>query len=171
MTERNQGIRKLPEGIGIVKVSNIHCKKWIVILTKLTQQKRTCKIMQDCARILHARLAWHVHAVCPFSCTILAQSGLHIYCAQDLAHILQEMVQDFVRDAARIITCKFGVSCTFFCKILQELVQDCGTYRVHVPSKSCMQDSCTILHDLASSFLLGSYLSCLTPLIIPYLPV
>ena len=30
-----------------------------------------------------------------------------------------------------------------------------GTYRVHVPSKSCMQDSCTILHDLASSFLLG----------------
>ena len=35
MTERNQGIRKLPEGIGIVKVSNIHCKKWIMILTKL----------------------------------------------------------------------------------------------------------------------------------------
>ena len=82
------------------------------------------------------------------SCTIL----------QDLAHILQEMVQDFARDAARIITCKFGVSCTFFCKILQELVQDCarkGTYRVHAPSKSCMQDFCTILHDLASSFLLG----------------
>ena len=36
------------------------------------------------------------------------------------------MVQDFARDAARIITCKFGVSCTFFFKILQELVQDCA---------------------------------------------
>ena len=55
--------------------------------------------------------------------------------------------------------------CTFFCKILQELVQNCArigarlcknrarkwTYHVHVPSKSCMLDSCTILHDLASS--------------------
>ena len=46
------------------------------------------------------------------SCTIL----------QDRAHILQEMVQDFARDAARIIiTCKFGVSCTIFCKILQDM--------------------------------------------------
>ena len=81
------------------------------------------------------------------SCTIL----------QDLAHILQEMVQDFARDAARIITCKFGVSCTFFCKIFKnwcKIVQEKG-HRVHAPSKSCMQDSCTILHDLASSFLLG----------------
>ena len=41
--------------------------------------------MQDCARILHARLAWHVHAICPFlarfshylarSCTYLARNG------------------------------------------------------------------------------------------------
>ena len=30
---------------------------------------------------------------------------------------------------------------------------------MHVPSKSCMQDSCTILHDLASSFLLGGGLT------------
>ena len=73
----------------------------------------------------------------------------------NLAHIiLQEMVQDFARDAA---------SSHIFCKVLQELVQDCArtvqekghNYRVHVPSKSCMQDSCAILHDLASSFLLG----------------
>ena len=68
------------------------------VLQPCSQQKRTCKIMQDCARILHARLAWHVHAICPFSCTILAQS-------------CQEMVQNFARVAARIITC-------IFCKIL-----------------------------------------------------
>ena len=78
--------------------------------------------MQDCARILHARLAWNVHAICPFSCTILAQS---------CTYILQEMVQDFARDNARIITCKFGVFfllilAHFFGKILQELMQDCA---------------------------------------------
>ena len=41
---------------------------------------------------------------------------------------------------------------------LAHILKNCarkGTYRVHVPSKSCMQDSCTILYDLASSFLLG----------------
>ena len=36
---------------------------------------------------------------------------------------------------------------------------------MHVPCKSCMQDSCTILqesslHDLASSFLLGRFSAC-----------
>ena len=103
---------------------------------------RSCKIMQDCARILHARLAWHVHVICPFSCTILAQSCTYL-------------ARNGARDAVRIITCKFGVSCTFFA----ELVQDCARTvqeKGHiVPCKSCMQDSCTILHDLASSFLLG----------------
>ena len=69
------------------------------------------------------------------------------------------MVQDFARDAARIITCKFA---NFFARIGARLCKNRarkGTYRVHVPSKSCMQDSCTILHDLASSFLLGMLFS------------
>ena len=37
--------------------------------TNLQDHARLCK---NLARILHARLAWHVHAICPFSCTILA---------------------------------------------------------------------------------------------------
>ena len=83
----------------------------------------------------------------------------------NLVHILQEMVQDFARDAARIITCKFG---TFFVSDLARIgARLCknrarkGTYRVHLPSKSCKQDSCTILHDLASSFLLGVQPHCM----------
>ena len=102
-----------------------------------TQQRRTCKYMQDCARILHARLAWHVHAICPFSCTILAQSCMI------LAQSCTYLARNFARDAARII----GVSCTFFARIgarLCKKMQEKG-HRVHVPSKSCMQDSCKIL--------------------------
>ena len=79
----------------------------------------------------------------------------------NLAHILQEMVQDFARDAARTITCKFAHFLQDLARIGARLCKNRarkGTYRVHVPSKSCMQDSCTILHDLASSFLLGTFL-------------
>ena len=74
------------------------------------------------------------------SCTIL-----HIYLARN--------GKDFARDAARIIVpASLEFLAHFFARsALQELVQDCarivqekGTYRVHVPSKSCMQDSCTI---------------------------
>ena len=81
------------------------------------------------------------------SCTIL-----HISCKK-WCKILQV--------AARIITC---ISCTFLQDLARIGARLCrnrarkGTYRVHVPSKSCMQDSCTILHDLASSFLLGLYI-------------
>ena len=93
---------------------------------------RSCKI---CARILHARLAWHVHAICPFSCTTLAQSCT--YLARNCARFCKSCCKNNYLHFLLI-----------FCKILQELVQDCarkGTYRVHVPSKSCMQDSCKIL--------------------------
>ena len=38
------------------------------------------------------------------------------------AHILQEMVQDFARDAARIVTCKFA----HFLQDLARMVQDCA---------------------------------------------
>ena len=89
-----------------------------------SQQKRTCKIVQESCKNLAcktclARACDNMSLFLHDSCTIL-----HI--------ILQEIMQDFARVAARK-----------------------WTYRVHVPSKSCMQDSCTILHDLASSFLLG----------------
>ena len=62
-----------------------------------------------------------------------------------------------------ILAATLAKSCTISCKICARLCKNRarkGTYRVHVPSKSCMQDSCTILHDLASSFLLGY--ACLT---------
>ena len=110
------------------------------------QQQRTCKIMQDCARILHARLAWHVHTICPFSCTFLA-------------HILQEMVQDFARAAARIIST--SISCTFFfprscknwCKIVQETCKKRDISCARARAKQVLH--ARFLHDFASSFLLG----------------
>ena len=127
--------------------------------TNLQDHARLCK---NLARILHARLSWHVHAICPFSCTFLARF-LH-----NLAHILQEMVQDFARVAARIIIC---ISCTFFarscknwCKIVQESCKKRDISRARakqVLHARFLQDSCTILHDLASSFLLGSILPAL----------
>ena len=98
---------------------------WVYLPSK-NELARSCK---NLARIL---LAWHVHAICPFSCAILAQSctylarnGAGFCCKNNYLHFLH-----------------------IFCKILQELVQDCArkwTYHVHVPSKSCMQDSCKIL--------------------------
>ena len=105
---------------------------------------RSCKVVQEsCMQDLLGTCMRYVPFLARFlhdSCTILHK----------------EMVQDFARVAARIITC---ISCTFFarscknwCKIVQELCKK-GTYRVHVPCKSCMQDarflqdSCTILHD------------------------
>ena len=69
--------------------------------------------MQDCARILHARLAWHVHAICPFSCTILAQSCTYL-------------ARNGARFCKRCCKNNYLQVCTFFCKILQELVQDCA---------------------------------------------
>ena len=78
------------------------------------------------------------------SCTILHQSCLARSCKK---------------------TCKLAgnyfcsISCKilhhFLCKIMCKNRARKGTYRVHVPSKSCMQNSSTILHDLESSFLLG----------------
>ena len=55
------------------------------------QQKRTCKIMQDCARILqelHARLACDMSLFLHDSCTIL-----HISCKK-WCKILQELLQE-----------------------------------------------------------------------------
>ena len=114
--------------------------------TNLQDHARLCK---NLARILHARLAWHVHAICPFSCTFLARF-LH-----NLAHILQEMVQDFARVAARII-----IICNdflhIFCKILQELVQDCAIIvqeKGHIACTCQASLACKILarflHNLA----------------------
>ena len=103
---------------------------------------RSCKI---CARILHARLAWHVHAICPFSCKILAQSCTYLarngarFCKSCCKNNYLHFLQDLARNGARL------------CKNRARK----GTYCVHVPSKSCMQDSCKIL---ASSFLLGGRL-------------
>ena len=122
-----------------------------------TQQKRTCKIMQDCARILHARLAWHVYAICPFSCMILALSCkiLHII-------ILQEMVQEtpnlqVIILAASLARCSYVHARS--CKIVQEsckkrdISRACAMQVLHA---RFLHNLVRILHDLASSFLLGS---------------
>ena len=108
------------------------------------------------------------------SCKIVQES-----CMQDLlgkctryvpflARFLHNLAPILARSCKKL--CKLAgsyYSCSISCKILHHFLQDTvcarlcknrarkGTYRMHVPSKSCMQDSCTILHDLASSFLLG----------------
>ena len=113
-----------------------------------TQQKRTCKIMQDCARILHARLAWHVHAICPFSCTILARF-LH-----NLAHTLQEMLQDFARVAF------LAHFLQYLARIGARLCKNCartGHIACTCQASLACKNLARFLHDLASSLLLGSY--------------
>ena len=110
-----------------------------------TQEKRTCKIMQEFCKNLACK-----------SC--LAH-------ARDMSLYLHNLAQEMVQDFARVNCCKNNYLhfLHIFCKILQELVQDCARivqekeqYRVHVLHARFLQDSCTILHDLASSFLLGS---------------
>ena len=113
-----------------------------------TQQKRTCKIMQDCARILHARLAWHVHGICPLvlhdSCTILHQF------LQDLAKNVQEMqVILLAATLAKSCTISYKIA---MCKIVQESCKKCarkGTYTACTcqASLACkiLAQSCIIL--------------------------
>ena len=106
---------------------------------------RSCKIVQEsCMQDLLGTCTR-----CPFSCTILAQSCTYLarngarFCKKCCKNNYLEFLAHFLQDLARI-----GAR---LCKNRARK----GTYRVHMPSKSCMQDSCTILHDLASSFLLG----------------
>ena len=73
----------------------------------------------------------------------------------NLAHILQEMVQDFARVAARIFLAHFLQDLARIGARLCKNRARKGTYRMHVLHARFLQDSCTILHDLASSFLLG----------------
>ena len=95
--------------------------------------------------------------------TCLARArDMSIFLHRFLHQILAKNVQE---------TPNLNSSCSISCKILHHFLQGSwkicarlcknrvrkGTYRVHVPSKSCMQDSCTILYDLASSFLLGAF--------------
>ena len=97
--------------------------------------KRTCKIMQEsCMQDL---LGTYV----PF-----------------LARFLHNLAPILAKECANlqviILVASLPKSCTISCKICARLCKNHarkGTYRVHLPSKSCTQDSCTILHDLASS--------------------
>ena len=95
------------------------------------------RFLQDCARILHARLAWHMLAICPFSCTILALSCKNLACKtcmahardmslflhdsctilQDLAHISQEMCKRCCKN-------NYLQVWSFLHHFLQEILQD-----------------------------------------------
>ena len=77
--------------------------------TNLQDHARLCKNLACKTCLAHARdMSLFLHD----SCTIL-----HISCKKSV-------VQDFARDAARIITCKFAQffarSCKNWCKIVQE---------------------------------------------------
>ena len=106
--------------------------------------------LQDHARILQESCMQVLLGTCTQYVPFLARF-LH-----NLAHILQEMVQDFARVAARIITC---ISCTFFARIGARLFKNRarkGTYRMQVLHARFLQDSCMML---ASSFLLGWHIN------------
>ena len=113
------------------------------LLPSKNELARSCK---NLARILHARLARNMSLF------------LH-----NLAPILARSCKKCARNAG-------NYSCSNSCKILHHFlqdiyVQDCartmqeteGTYRVQVLHARFLQESCTILHDLASSFLLGRW--------------
>ena len=103
---------------------------------------RSCKIVQD----LSARLAWHVHTICPFSCTILTQSctnsckilqkkkckKLQTSFLQHLSQNLAPFLARYVQDCARIVQKKGHIACTcqasLACKIL---AQSCMILQVH----------------------------------------
>ena len=104
--------------------------------------------LQDHARILQESCMQDLHAICPFSCTILHQF------LQDLAKNVQEM-------QVIILAATLAKSCTISCKICARLCKNRarkGTSRASLACKILarfLHNSCTILHDLASSFLLG----------------
>ena len=94
--------------------------------------------------------------------TCLARASDMSLFLHDSCTILHQFLLDLAKNCANlqviILAASLAKSCTISCKICARLCKNRarkGTYRVHVPSKSCMQDSCTILHDLASSFLQG----------------
>ena len=80
----------------------------------------------------HARLAWHVHAICPFSCTILAQSCTNSCKTKNCANLqvivlaasLAKSCTRYVQDCARIVQEKGHTVCTcqasLACKILAQ---------------------------------------------------
>ena len=88
------------------------------------------------------------------SCTIL----------QDLAHILQEMVQETPNLQVIILAASLAKSCTIFCKIcarsckiVQESCKKLRARAMQVLHARFLHNLARILHDLASSFLLGTF--------------
>ena len=90
--------------------------------------------LQDHARILQESCMQVLLGTCTRYVPFLARF-LH-----NLAHILQEM-----RNGARFCkSCCKNIYLHIFCKILQELVQDCASIvqeKGHIACTSCMQDS------------------------------
>ena len=118
--------------------------------TNLQDHARLCKNLACKTCMERARdMSLFLHD----SCTILHISS----------KILQKNVQETPNLQVIILAASLANLAPFLARYVQDLARLCknrarkGTYRVHVPYKSCMQDSCTILHDLASSFLLGMY--------------
>ena len=103
-----------------------------------SQQKRTCKIMQESCKNLACK-------------TCLARAHDMSLFLHNLARFLPEMVQDFARDAARIITCKCGVSCTFLQNLARIGARLCKKRDIsrarakQVLHARFLQDSCMIL--------------------------
>ena len=132
-----------------------------------TQQKRTCKIMQEsCMQDLHGTCTRYVHFLARFlhylarSCTYLARNGarnsklagnyscsisckiLHHF-LQDMCKILQDMCK-ILQDSARIVQENGHIACTCHASLACKILAQYNLAR--------------ILHDLASSFLLGTNL-------------
>ena len=128
----------LNEGCTSLSRSTVH-----LIFPVTTQQKRTCKIMQEsCMQDLHA--------ICPFSCTILHQF------LQDLAKKVQETPNLQVIILAASLAKSCTISCknhARLCKNRARIVQDCARKGTGISGASLackilarfLQDSCKIL--------------------------
>ena len=99
--------------------------------------------------------------------TCLARARDMCIFLHDSCTILHQFLQDLAKKCARNSKLAGNYSCSKIlhhflqdmCKILQDMckiVQESCKKRDISRGKSCMPDSCTILHDLASSFLLGN---------------
>ena len=95
---------------------------------------RSCKIVQESCK----NCMQDLHVICPFSCTILAQSCT--YLARNGARFCKSCCKNNYLHFLHI-----------FCKILQELCKKRDILRASLACKILAR----FLHDLASSFLLG----------------
>ena len=115
-----------------------------------TQQKRTCNTARLCKNL-----------ACKTCMACARDMSLFLHNSCTILHLFLQNLASNVQETPNLQVIILAASLApFLARYVQDLaryVQESCKKGTHVPCKSCMQDSCTILHDLASSFLLGSF--------------